>query len=406
LPFVIKLKYGSSGYKQSVESKVDTGSKVVGIAAVRSDGKVLYASETETRKDVHKKVKTRSILRRGRRGRKTRYRAPRFDNRRRQDGWLTPTMTSKLATHIREIKYVESILPITATKIEIASFDIHKLTNPDVTKWTYQKGRQKDFYNVKAFVLSRDKHTCQKCGDDKNGTKLHVHHIVFRSNSGTDSPDNLVCMCELCHDKLHKSKNPENESLKLQTKRKTNTTDAVQVSTIGAFLKRLLTFSECFGFETKFNRESLLLPKAHFIDAMCVGLTDGEVVTMPTHVFKKRSISRGEYQQTEVQYNKKGKRPKLTRGKVFGFLKDDRVIYKNTIAFVKGKMSSGYAILSDVHGNKLDFGHVPKFQSMKRFGARKSCLTSQATIENFTSNTISFSSVNIEKTSSRRKKSA
>ena len=52
MPFVIQLLFGSSGYKQKVVQKLDSGSKTVGTAAVRADGKVLYASEIKTRTDI------------------------------------------------------------------------------------------------------------------------------------------------------------------------------------------------------------------------------------------------------------------------------------------------------------------------------------------------------------------
>lgn len=404
LPFTIQLIHGSSGYVQPVVLKVDTGSKTIGVAALRMDGKTLYAAEVKLRTDIHEKMKARASLRRNRRSRKTRYRPARFDNRTRKEGWLTPTMTSKVQAHLREIKYVKSILPVNELVCETASFDIHKITNPEVSKWTYAKGRQKDFYNVKAFVLSRDKHECQKCSGKKKDSRLHVHHIVFRSNGGTDSPDNLVTLCKACHDSLHDSSNSEKESLKLQKKRKANTTDAVQVSTVGAYLRKIISFRETFGYETKFNREINGLPKAHFADAMCAGLVEGEAVEMPKNIFKKTCVARGDYQQTECQPNKNGDRPKLTRI-VMGFRKFDRVEYAGVTAFVKGKMATGYAILMDVDGQKLDFGHIPKFKTMKRIGARTSCLTSQTRIESFTSNTISYSSANIVKTSSRKKKS-
>lgn len=403
LPFTIKLFHGCSGYKQQTTLKIDTGSKIIGCAVV-GNGKTLYASEVKTRQDIRKKMSQRAIFRRNRRNRKTRYRKARFENRKRNSGWLTPTLRSKVQTHLKEICFVKSILPITKTIIEIANFDIHKLTNPNVKGKEYQEGRKKNFYNTKAFILSRDKYICQKCKSCKDGLKLNIHHIIFRSNGGTDSPDNLITLCESCHNQIHKYKNPEKESLKLQKKIVTKTIDAVQVSTIGSFLRKNLEFQETFGYETKYNREVLELPKAHFVDAICVGLGEGEVIKMPSCVFKKVSIACGDYQQTESQPNKTGKRSALPRKKIFGFNRFDKVKYFKTTSFIKGRMSTGYAILIDINGNKLDFGHTPKLILMKKIGSRKSWLTDQIHIENFTSSTISYSSVNIEKRSLRKKK--
>jgi hypothetical protein len=108
-PFVIKFIYGTSGYSQDVTLSVDAGSKTIGAAAA-ANGKVVYASETTTRTDIPKKMKQRAAYRRTRRSRKCRYRPVRFFNRSRKEGWLTPTMRSKVQAHLREVVFVKSIL--------------------------------------------------------------------------------------------------------------------------------------------------------------------------------------------------------------------------------------------------------------------------------------------------------
>ena len=54
-------------------------------------------------------------------------------------------MVSKLHSHIKEIEYIKSILPITTLVLETAQFDTHlmknpNLSNPKVKHWGYQKG--------------------------------------------------------------------------------------------------------------------------------------------------------------------------------------------------------------------------------------------------------------------------
>ena len=53
-PFTIKLLFGSSGYTQPVIAGMDTGSKVVGCAAI-ANGKVLYQSEIYISKKTFQK---------------------------------------------------------------------------------------------------------------------------------------------------------------------------------------------------------------------------------------------------------------------------------------------------------------------------------------------------------------
>ena len=79
-PFTIKLLHGSAGYKQPITLGVDAGSKHVGLSA-STEKRELYSEEFTPRNDVVELLSTRRQNRRSRRNRKTRYRAPRFNNR-------------------------------------------------------------------------------------------------------------------------------------------------------------------------------------------------------------------------------------------------------------------------------------------------------------------------------------
>lgn len=164
---------------------MDTGPKKIGCAAI-GNKKVLYQSEIEIRQYVSGKMQKRAIYRRTRKSRKNRYRPVRFDNRSnsKKNGRLATSIRSKLESHFREKRFVESILPITEWKVELASFDIHKITNPEVSGIGYQNGDQKGFYNLKAYILSRDDYTCQHCNGRSKDPKLQCHHIIFRSDRG------------------------------------------------------------------------------------------------------------------------------------------------------------------------------------------------------------------------------
>jgi len=90
-PFTIILKERDGGDVQPVTVKVDPGSKTTGIALVadfKAGKRVIWAGElTHRGQQIRDKLLSRSQIRRGRRHRKTRYRAPRFLNRRRAEGW-------------------------------------------------------------------------------------------------------------------------------------------------------------------------------------------------------------------------------------------------------------------------------------------------------------------------------
>ena len=343
-PFTIKLLWDCEENTQEVVAGMDTGSKVIGCAAT-TNGKVVYQSEIQIRENVSKKMEQRKMYRRSRRGRKTRYRKPRWQNRAsmRKYGRIAPSIRSKVDSHLREKKFVESILPVSHWKVETASFDIHKISNPEVGRWGYQKGNQKGFYNVKAYVLHRDGYQCQKCKTKKG--KLHVHHIIFRSNGGTDAPSNLITLCENCHSRLH---NGEFEVKGIRGKTK----HATEIGIVKAQLKKQFDdFEETFGYETKFKREQILqLPKSHYFDAVAICCEEGELVDLSDNVYFKKHVSKGDYQQTKGSHSEK----RIPTGKLFGFRKFDYIQTPKGIGFVKGKRSTGFFAISDLEGKVIN----------------------------------------------------
>ncbi len=343
-PFTIKLLVDTTEYKQEVVAGMDTGSKTIGCAAI-ANGKVVYQSEVQIRQDVSKKMEQRRMYRRNRRSRKTRYRKARWQNRAsmRKKGRLAPSIKSKVDSHLREKKFVESVLPVTLWKVETASFDIHKISNPDVKRWDYQKGNQKDFYNVKAYVLHRDGYQCHKCKTKKG--KMHVHHVVFRSNGGTDSPENLIVLCSDCHDKLHKGEF-EIKGIRSKTKH------ATEVGIVKSQLeKQFGDFEETFGYQTKFNREQILkLPKTHYNDAVAICCEEGEIIDISSTVYFKKHVSKGDYQQTNGSRSEK----RIPTGKLFGLRKFDYIQHPLGFGFVKGKRSTGFFAISDLEGKVIN----------------------------------------------------
>lgn len=49
-------------------------------------------------------------------------------------------------------------------------------------------------------VYLRDGYTCALCGSTKY---MQVHHCIKRSEGGTNSPENLICLCADCHALAH-----------------------------------------------------------------------------------------------------------------------------------------------------------------------------------------------------------
>lgn len=84
---------------QPLRLKLDPGSKTTGLAIVNdATGEVVWGAELIHRGQAIKAaLDGRRALRQSRRQRKTRYRKPRFTNRRRKEGWLPPSIASRIA---------------------------------------------------------------------------------------------------------------------------------------------------------------------------------------------------------------------------------------------------------------------------------------------------------------------
>lgn len=358
-PFTIKLIYETTNYTQSLTLGVDTGSGVIGTAVSDSNGNIVYTSEVTVRDDISNKMEQRAKYRRSRRNRKTRYRNPRFLNRRNsiRVNRFNPTMQSKLHSHIKEIEYIKSILPITTMVFETGQFDTNlmqnpNLANPKIRHWGYQKGKNYGFENTKAMVLNRDNYTCQHCKGKHKDSKLEVHHIIFRSQGGSDNEENLITLCSTCHKKLHNGM----IKLNLSGKVKGNLKYATQMNIIRKRLFALYPNAiETFGYITKANRLQLGVEKEHFYDA-CVISTQGNMFKLKSELYKKKCVPDGDFQKTKGVRSERH----ITTGKICGFKKFDKVKYLGKEYFIKGRMSSGYAILMDIDGKKVDFSNMPK----------------------------------------------
>ena len=176
------MLYTTTEYIQELTLGVDTGSSHIGTSVSDSSGNIYYMADIKIRNDIADKMKRRGKYRRDRRNRKTRYRPARWLNRRNsiKKDRFSPTMISKFHSHIKEIEFIKSILPIMQLVLETGQFDTHliknpSLANPKIKHWGYQKGNNYGFENTKAMVLNRDNYTCQISG--QIGGELRCHHL-------------------------------------------------------------------------------------------------------------------------------------------------------------------------------------------------------------------------------------
>lgn len=267
IPFTIQLDYSSESVVQKVSLGIDAGSKHIGISATTEDHELL-AMQVEERDGIVELIATRRESRRTRRCRKLRHRASRFDNRRRKEGWMTPSTEYRISAHLRMIRLVYSILPITRTTIEVAQFDAQKIKNDKISVIEYQQGEQLGFWNVREYVLARDGHVCQHCKGKSKDKILNVHHIESRKTGG-NAPNNLITLCETCHKAYHDGE------ISLNIRRGTSLRDAAAMSIMRweVYNRAKQEFKNVhltYGYITKHTRIHNDIAKTHCADALCI----------------------------------------------------------------------------------------------------------------------------------------
>ena len=351
-PFTIQLTYDSKEFTQDISLGVDAGSKTVGLSAT-TDEDELYASNVILRNDIVKLLSDRRALRSSRRNRKRRYRQARFNNRvkSKKKGWLAPSVLNKIGTHLKVIENVYKILPITKLVVEIASFDIQKIKNPDISGEEYQQGEQLGFWNVREYVLFRDNHECQCCHGKSKDKVLNVHHIESRKTGG-NTPDNLVTLCETCHHKYHQGE------IKLNLKRGKSYRDATFMGIMRWALYNKLQelYSNVhltYGYITKNIRIENNLPKDHYIDARCI--SGNSQATPLGYVYYQKKVRCHNRQIHKLTISKGGERKKNQSPKyVFGYqLFDEVSLPGNKIGFIYGRRLRGSFDIRDIFGNKI-----------------------------------------------------
>ena len=349
-PFTIQLLYDSTNHTQEITLGVDSGSRHIGISATTKD-KVLFEADIELRNDIVDNISTRRQFRRTRRSKKTRYRKARFDNRRRKDGWLAPSVRQKVDSHLTMVEKLNKILPITKTIVEVASFDIQKIKNPTISGTEYQQGEQLDFFNVREYVLFRDNHTCQCCKGKSKDKILNVHHIESRKIGGS-APNNLITLCATCHTGYHKGI----VKLPKTIKRGMNFKDATFMGIMRwAFYNKLKetypNVSLTYGYITKNARIENNLPKDHYIDARCISGNPNAISSGEVFYYKKVRCHNRQIHKAKILKGGIKKRNQAPY-EVMGFRLYDKVSWNGTKCFVSGR-TNNRAILRNIEWEKI-----------------------------------------------------
>jgi len=345
-PFTIRLLWNCEDNVDKLVLGIDAGYKTIGYCAI-SKTRELIAGELELRSTIKRLLEQRSVYRRSRRNRLW-YREPRFDNRGRKEGWLAPSLEHKLQTHIRLVKRLKQILPITRTVVEVASFDTQKMPHPEISGVEYQQGELQG-YAVREYLLEKWHRKCAYCG--KKDIPLEVEHIVPKSRGGSDRVSNLTLSCHRCNQEKGNKTAAEFGYLRIQKKAKESLKAAAFMNVIRWELANLLGCNWTYGSVTKYWRTKLGLEKSHVNDAFVIaGGTDQE---RAGYVYTGKQVRRQNRSLYKANLLKGGRRKRNTVKEVEGFRRFDKVMFGKVECFIFALRTRGYFDLRDIAGNKI-----------------------------------------------------
>jgi 5-methylcytosine-specific restriction endonuclease McrA len=334
-PFTIILTDREDGETQDVSLQADPGSQTTGLALVghfQEGNRLIWAANLQHRGDqIKEALRKRRQARRSRRSRNTRYRKPRFDNRTKPDGWLPPSVQSRV-DNIREwAKRLTNRCPIAQIKCETVRFDTQKIQDPEIEGTEYQHGTLKG-YELREYLLQKFDHSCVYCG--ATDVPLEIDHVRPKSQGGSDRASNLVVSCVDCNrekgsqpaqefvedeEKLDWIKSRQNETLK-----DTGVMNSIRWK-VGETLEQIgLPVSYHTGGETKYNRTEQGYRKDHWTDAACVG--EPNVYIPKTYrPLKIRAEGRGSRQMCRMDANGFPRTSPKQQKRVDGFQTGDLV---------------------------------------------------------------------------------
>jgi hypothetical protein len=303
------------------------------------------------------------MYRRNRRARKTRYRKPRFNNRKNKgEGWIPPSLEQKVEVQVKEIKHLHKYFPIKDIIIEVAEFDIQKIVNSDISGKEYQQGTLQG-YNIRNYLIEKYNHKCFYC--DKEVSAFEVEHMIPKARNGSNRIDNLTLSCPDCNQKkgtltaeefIRQTLSPQKAAQKLRQLPKTkkllkymahmNATRWVLYNTIKEIYNSV---SLTYGYITKHNRINAGLPKAHHIDAKCITgfstVPSFEVTVVKTKMRRhNRQLHRATFSKGHVR--RAATLPRI----VHDFQLYDIVLFNNHRYYIKSRRSSGYFTIVSLEG--------------------------------------------------------
>lgn len=364
-PFTIQLDYQpDTQVIQPMTLGVDSGAIHSGYS-VANEHREYYSAEVIGRNDISTRLTDRRMYRQTRRSRKTRYRKPRFKNRKnKKKGWLAPSLEQKVAVQLNKIEHLHHYFPIETIIVEVAEFDIQKIKNPDISGIEYQQGTLQG-YNIRNYLLEKHKRKCFYCG--KAVSDFEVEHMTPKARGGSNRIDNLTLSCHDCNEKKGTLTAEEFIQQTLPVKKATSKLkqlpnekrlfkymahmNATRWTLYNAIKEKYPNVKITYGYITKYERIQAGLPKAHHIDAKCItGFSTTPPMSQTVIKVKMRRHNRQLHRATFSKGHVR--KAACLPTTVFGFQLYDLVLFNNHCYYIKGRRSSGAFALVSVEGLK------------------------------------------------------
>ena len=364
-PFTIRLLYEVKSEVQPVILGIDPGRTNIGLCAVKEDGKPLFTAQCRTRnKEVPKLMAKRKMfrqahrkhVRREKRQRRAianstvlkggemkrhlpsygedkevtckviRNKEARFCNRKRPEGWLTPTAVQLLRTHLNLVRKISGFLPVSKVVLELNRFAFMRMDDPSVAGRMFQQGPLFGYDgSVKSAVWELQGGKCLLCGEPIE----QYHHARERRKDGSEAIRNRVGLCMDCHRLVHTDTNAaERLSVLAAGQRKKYGALGVLNQIIPHLMESLskgYELSVTAGWQTKEFRDIFDMPKDHHLDAYAIACSDmkGFTLQVPKECCQMRQFRRHDRQACKCEmfnrnYMLDGKIVARNRHKAFG----------------------------------------------------------------------------------------
>ena len=335
-PFTIQLKDRANNdpVKNDTEVRTTPGRRTTGVAVILDTGteeRTVYQEEIQHRTNISSRLKERRNHRRRRRSEKW-YRAPRFNNRRRTNDQLPPSLESVVSNQEHRISRLAERSGAGTVVVQDSKFDTQKILDPGIQGTEYQQGPLYKTH-LRAYIAEQCRHRCAYCGKGtwKTQSRFELDHIVPVSKGGPTNVRNLVWACRPCNQakadtdlETFLKANPERstESFHRTRKRTPLAAAGAMAWLCQTLLKRLknrgLTVETTTGADTAYTRKQLGFQKNHADDAACC--RSARPVTQLRRPAKLKAVGHGRRKQIkslpETEYLRWRLKPPAERRKI------------------------------------------------------------------------------------------